>query len=566
MPKPFDKEDFFLDLGLEDVKTKEDLEKMVKETMTEQREYEAENKYVDDLLEEAAKHTVVDLPEELVHEEIHRMMHQYEENLKMQGITLDMFYQFTNSSEEDLEKQMHPEAEKRVKYRFMLEEIATLEKVEVTDEEANKEAEDLKTFYPTNVLVTGYDIILFWVIRMMFSGIEHTGEVPFKDVLIHGIVRDAQGRKMSKSLGNGIDPLEIIDKYGTDALRLSLIMGITPGNDIRYMPEKLESASNFANKLWNASKFVLMNINGIQSGDGGKNVSSSSIMDINVSKLEYEDKWILSKLNTLIKEATANLDNFDMGVYAQKIYDFTWNEFCDWYIEIVKSRLYNQENTDEKAVESRITAQKVLNKVLGDILKLLHPIMPFITEKIYDELYTNDESIMISAWPTYCEEYEFEKEEYHLEEIKKIIIQIRNTRTNMNVHPSKKSELIFVIDDDEYKTLIENSKSWIEKLGFASKIEIEKNETNIPKHVVTLLADGIKAFIPSEELVDLAEEKAKLEAEKTRLEAEVARSTKMLSNPGFINKAPEAKVQEEKEKMQKYKEMLEDTIKRLEQI
>ena len=425
-----------------------------------------------------------------------------------------------------------------------------------------EQTEDFKYFYPTSTLVTGYDIILFWVIRMMFSGIEHTGEVPFKDVLIHGIVRDAQGRKMSKSLGNGIDPLEIIDKYGTDALRLSLIMGITPGNDIRYMPEKLESASNFANKLWNASKFVLMNE---QFGDGEEN-AQSSIMDIDVSKLEYEDKWILSKLNTLIKEATANLDNFDMGVYAQKIYDFTWNEFCDWYIEIVKSRLYNKENTDEKAVESRITAQKVLNKVLGDILKLLHPIMPFITEKIYDELYTNDESIMISAWPTYCEEYEFEKEEYHLEEIKKIIIQIRNTRTNMNVHPSKKSELIFVIDDDEYKTLIENSKSWLEKLGFASKIEIEKDETNIPKHVVTLLADGIKAFIPSEELVDLAEERAKLEAEKTRLEAEVARSTKMLSNPGFINKAPEAKVQEEKEKMQKYKEMLEDTIKRLEQI
>ena len=423
---------------------------------------------------------------------------------------------------------------------------------------------------------------------MMFSGIEHTGEVPFKDVLIHGIVRDAQGRKMSKSLGNGIDPLEIIDKYGTDALRLSLIMGITPGNDIRYMPEKLESASNFANKLWNASKFVLMNIkNPIGTPLFGQNAESpevgncveygtskalseqtaiDSIMDIDVSKLEYEDKWILSKLNTLIKEATANLDNFDMGVYAQKIYDFTWNEFCDWYIEIVKPRLYNKENTDEKAVESRITALKVLNKVLGDILKLLHPIMPFITEKIYDELYTNDESIMISAWPTYCEEYEFEKEEYHLEEIKKIIIQIRNTRTNMNVHPSKKSELIFVIDDDEYKTLIENSKSWLEKLGFASKIEIEKDETNIPKHVVTMLADGIKAFIPSEELVDLAEEKAKLEAEKARLEAEVARSTKMLSNPGFINKAPEAKVQEEKEKMQKYKEMLEDTIKRLEQI
>ena len=276
-----------------------------------------------------------------------------------------------------------------------------------------EETEDFKYFYPTDTLVTGYDIIFFWVVRMMFSGIEHTGKVPFKNVLIHGIVRDSQGRKMSKSLGNGIDPLEIIEKYGTDALRLSLVMGITPGNDIRYMPEKLESASNFANKLWNAAKFVLMNIDS----------SNMDNAEIDISKLEYEDKWILSKLNTLIKEITANIDNFDIGVYAQKIYDFTWNEFCDWYIEIVKTRLYDK---NESNTESKITAQKVLNKVLCDILKLLHPIMPFITEKIYCQLYNSDESIMIADWPKFDEKYDFKLEEAHIEEMKNLISQIRN--------------------------------------------------------------------------------------------------------------------------------------------
>lgn len=416
-----------------------------------------------------------------------------------------------------------------------------------------EQTEDFKYFYPTSTLVTGYDIIFFWVVRMMFSGIEHTGKVPFKNILIHGIVRDSQGRKMSKSLGNGIDPLEIIDKYGTDALRLSLIMGITPGNDIRYMPEKLESASNFANKLWNASKFVLMNIE-------PENMENSSI---DTSKLAYEDKWILSKLNTLVQEVTINLDNFDMGVYAQKLYDFTWNEFCDWYIEIVKTRLYDK---NAENLEARITAQKVLNKVLCDILKLLHPIMPFITEKIYKELYNNDESIMTSDWPKFDEKYEFTVEENHIEEIKNLISQIRNIRTNMNVHPSKKSDLIFIAEDKEYEKLLNSSKSWIEKLGFGRSIIIEKDEANVPKHAVSALANGIKVFIPFEELVDIEEERAKLQAEKERLEAEVARSTKMLSNPGFINKAPEAKVEEEKAKMKKYQDMLADTIARLEQL
>ena len=416
-----------------------------------------------------------------------------------------------------------------------------------------EETEDFKYFYPTDTLVTGYDIIFFWVVRMMFSGIEHTGKVPFKNVLIHGIVRDSQGRKMSKSLGNGIDPLEIIEKYGTDALRLSLVMGITPGNDIRYMPEKLESASNFANKLWNAAKFVLMNIDS----------SNMDNAEIDISKLEYEDKWILSKLNTLIKEITANIDNFDIGVYAQKIYDFTWNEFCDWYIEIVKTRLYDK---NEANTESKITAQKVLNKVLCDILKLLHPIMPFITEKIYCQLYNSDESIMIADWPKFDEKYDFKLEETHIEEMKNLISQIRNIRTNMNVHPSKKSDLIFIVDDKEYETLLNSSECWIEKLGFGNSIKIEKDETNIPKHAVSALANGIKVFIPFEELVDIEEEKSKLQAEKEKLEAEVSRSTKMLSNPGFLNKAPEAKVQEEKEKMKKYQDMLADTIARLEQL
>ena len=415
------------------------------------------------------------------------------------------------------------------------------------------ETEDMKYFYPTATLVTGYDIIFFWVVRMMFSAIEHTGQVPFKHVLIHGIVRDAQGRKMSKSLGNGIDPIEIIEKYGTDALRLSLVMGITPGNDIRYMPEKLEASSNFANKLWNAAKFVLMNIEPQNMDD----------TNIDLSKLEYEDKWILSKLNALIKEATANLDNFDIGVYAQKLYDFTWNEFCDWYIEIVKTRLYNKEESDK---ESRIVAQKVLNKVLCDILKLLHPVMPFITEKIYKELYNNDESIMISAWPTADSKYDFEIEEEHIEEIKKLIVQIRNIRTNMNIHPSKKSELIFITEDSEFEKLLNSSKAWIEKLGFADNIKIEKDESNLPKRAISAMANGISVYIPFEELINIEEERAKLEQEITKLQAEVERGTKMLSNPGFVNKAPAEKVEEEKEKLQKYKDMLEDTKSRLAQL
>lgn len=408
-----------------------------------------------------------------------------------------------------------------------------------------EQTEDLKYFYPTSTLVTGYDIIFFWVARMIFSAIEHTGEVPFKDVFIHGIVRDSLGRKMSKSLGNGIDPLEIIEKYGTDALRFSLVLGISPGNDIRYMPEKLESAANFANKLWNASKFVLGNLEEID-------------YDTMPQKLCYEDKWILSKLNKLIKETTINLNNYDLGVWTQKVYDFIWGEFCDWYIEMVKPRLYDKEN------KTREAAQYTLNKVLGDSLKLLHPIMPFITEEIYTKLYNNDESIMISSWPQYSEEFNFAKEEKQIEKIKQIIIGIRNIRTNMNVHPAKKSTLIFVTENDE--EMIIDSQEFIKKLGFADKIIVQGNKNNIPQNAMSVLSEELEVYLPFDELVDIEEEKKRLQGEKQKLEAEVERASKMLSNPGFVNKAPENKIKEEKEKLERYKQMLENVEERLSKL
>ena len=412
-----------------------------------------------------------------------------------------------------------------------------------------EQTEDYKYFYPTSTLVTGYDIIFFWVARMIFSALEHTGQVPFDKVFIHGIVRDSLGRKMSKSLGNGIDPLEIIAKYGTDALRFSLVLGISPGNDIRYMPEKLESASNFANKLWNASKFVLSNM----PKDGSKLAE-----DRLPENLCYEDKWILSKLNKLVKEVTNNLENFELGIATQKVYDFIWNEFCDWYIEMVKSRLYDENCT------TKFAAQYTLNKVLKDSLKLLHPVMPFVTEKIYMQLYHNDESIMISKWPEYTESLSFEKEEEQIEKLKTIIVGIRNLRTNLNVHPSKKSKLIFVTKTAN--DMLKESSAMIQKLGFANEIDIQENKENIPQNAMSVLADGIEVYIPFEELVDLEAEKQRLQGEREKLLSEVARGEKMLSNPGFVNKAPEAKINEEKAKLAKYKEMLEKVEERLKSL
>ena len=401
-----------------------------------------------------------------------------------------------------------------------------------------EQTEDFKYFYPTDTLVTGYDIIFFWVARMIFSAIEHTGKAPFKNVFIHGIVRDSQGRKMSKSLGNGIDPIEVIDKYGTDALRFSLILGISPGNDIRYMPEKLEAASNFANKLWNASKFVLGNL------ENYKEIEFKDIKD----DLTYADKWILSKLNVLVAEITNNIDGFELGVFAQKIYDFIWNEFCDWYIEMVKPRLYNEND------KTKLAAMYTLNKVLADSLKLLHPIMPFITEEIYTKLYNNDESIMISKWPEYDNNLNYEKEIQAVEGLKNIIIGIRNIRVQRNVHPSKKSKLIFVTSD--LKETVKDSEPWLLKLGFGSEIQVKDNKEEIPQNAMAVLANGVELYMPFEELVDIVEEKERLQKEKERLQSEIQRATKMLSNPGFVNKAPAEKIQEEKDKKAKYEDML----------
>ena len=416
-----------------------------------------------------------------------------------------------------------------------------------------EKTKDFEYFYPTNTLVTGYDIIFFWVARMIFSGIEHTGKVPFKDVLIHGIVRDSKGRKMSKSLGNGIDPLEVIEKYGTDALRFSLTVGTTPGNDIRYMPEKLESASNFANKLWNASKFVLKHLE-----NASEETQEKMIEEKVPEKLCYEDKWILSKANRLTKEVSNHLDNYDLGIAAQKIYDFAWNEFCDWYIEMVKPRLFDEQN------ESMQSALWTLNKVLIIILKLLHPIMPFVTEEIYQTLYHKKESIMISNWPQYSKELDFSEEESQVEEMKEVIVGIRNIRTNMNVHPSKKSKLIFVTKT--MKNMIETDKAMIQKLGYANEIIVQEEKKNIPQNAMSIVTKHMEVFIPFEDLVEIEAEKQRLTDEIKKLEAEVQRAEKMLANPGFVNKAPEKKVQEEKEKLAKYQTMLVATKERLEKL
>ena len=408
-----------------------------------------------------------------------------------------------------------------------------------------EETEEFKTFYPTNTLVTGYDIIFFWVIRMMFSALEQTGKVPFKDVLIHGIVRDSQGRKMSKSLGNGIDPLEIIDQYSTDALRFSLISGNSIGNDMRFMPEKLESAKNFANKIWNASKFVLANLE-----DYDENTKTVDLM--------VEDKWILSKLNKLIKDVCTNIDNYNLGVALDNIYEFIWNEFCDWYIEIAKTRLYN------KDCESRVAAQYVLYNVLQNSLKLLHPFMPFVTEKIYKCLSSKEESIMISEYPKYDENLIFEQEENYIEEIKNIITEIRNIRANMNVHPSKKSKLIIITKT--YKKEIMESKEFLQKLGFANEIIIKEEKDDIPQNSINVLSANLEIYIPFNDLVDLNEELQRLEKEKEKCIFERDRANGMLNNEGFMQKAPETKKQEIKDKKIKYEEQLITINARIEEL
>ena len=405
----------------------------------------------------------------------------------------------------------------------------------------NNDAEDLKTFYPTNVLVTGYDIIFFWVARMVFSGLYAMKEKPFSDVLIHGIVRDSQGRKMSKTLGNGVDPIEVIEKYGADSLRFSVLSGTTMGNDIRYMPEKLEQASNFANKIWNAAKFIIMNTQ-----DG----------EIDISKLKIEDKWIINKVNKLTKEVTNNIEKYDLGVALDKVYSFIWNEFCDWYIEMVKPRLYS-ENQEEKQI-----ASYVLNYVFGISMKLLHPFMPFVTTKIYSNLSGHDKKeLIVSDWPEIKETFEYDDEEDLVEKVKDIIVQIRNIRSTKNIHPSKKSELIFVTE--KYQAQLKELEETLQKLGFGNKVTILSTKGDIPENSINVIKEGIELYIPLEGLIDFEEERNRLNSEKERLEKEVARCEKMLSNPGFVNKAPQTKIDEEKAKLEKYKEMLAKVVESL---
>ena len=414
----------------------------------------------------------------------------------------------------------------------------------------NTETEDYKTFYPTNVLVTGFDIITFWVSRMMSQGIEFTGKAPFKDILIHGMVRDSQGRKMSKTLGNGIDPIEIIDKYGADSLRFAVISGTTMGNDIRYMPEKLEQASNFANKIWNATKFITNNE--VKEEDIIKfheEVYNKETKKYNSELLKIEDKWIISKLETLIEEVTNNLENYDLGVALDKVYNFIWNEFCDWYIEMVKPRLYSEDYNE------KVKVCYVLDYIFGISMKLLHPFMPFVTTEIYRNLVKyNDKDLMVSKWPGARNKDEFKDEENFVEMLKRIITEIRNTRAKMNVHPSKKADLIFVTE--KYESKIKEAKEFLLKLGFGNDIIIQENKTGIKEDAISILEDGVELYIPFEGLVDMEQERKRLEEEKKRLKSEVARCEKMLSNPGFMNKAPQSKIEEEQAKLQKYKEML----------
>ena len=412
-----------------------------------------------------------------------------------------------------------------------------------------EQTEDLKYFYPTDVLVTGYDIIFFWVIRMIFSGYEQMGERPFKTVLFHGLVRDSQGRKMSKSLGNGIDPLEIIDQYGADALRLTLITGNAPGNDMRFYYEKVEANRNFANKVWNASRFIMMNME-------GKEITVPA-----ASELEPVDKWILSRCNTLVKDVTENMENYDLGIAVQKVYDFIWDEFCDWYIEMVKPRLYNSDDA-----KSQNAALYTLKSVLIDALKLLHPYMPFITEEIFCTLQSEEESIMISRWPEYSEDKNYPKEEKDIEIIKEAVRGIRNIRTEMNVAPSKKATVYVVSEDEGIRRTFEEGKLFFATLSYASEVLVQKDKAGIADDAVSVMIAGAALYIPFAELVDIQAEIERLTKEEKRLAGEIARCEGMLKNEKFISKAPEAKVAEEKEKLAKYTNLAEQVKARLAQL
>ena len=403
-------------------------------------------------------------------------------------------------------------------------------------------------FYPTSVLVTGYDIIFFWVIRMVFSALEQTGKSPFKHVLIHGLVRDDQGRKMSKSLGNGIDPLEVIDKYGADALRLTLITGNAPGNDMRFYWERVENSRNFANKIWNATRFIMMNM------------EKADFSQVKLSDLTIADRWILSKVNDLAVAVTENLDKYELGIAVQKVYDFIWEEFCDWYIEMVKPRLYNDDDTTKAA------ALWTLKTVLINALKLLHPYMPFITEEIFCNIQDEEESIMISKWPEYKEEWSFKADEEAVDTIKAAVRAIRNLRTGMNVPPSKKASVYVVSEKSEIRDRFEASKNFFATLGYANAVYVQEDKTGIDANAVSTVIHDAVLYIPLAELVDIDKEIERLKGEVKKLEGEIKRASGMLANPKFVDKAPAAKVEEERAKLAKYTEMKSQVEERLSQL
>ena len=410
-----------------------------------------------------------------------------------------------------------------------------------------EKTEDLDYFYPTDVLVTGYDIIFFWVIRMVFSGYAYTGKAPFHTVLFHGLIRDSQGRKMSKSLGNGIDPLEIIEKYGADALRITLVTGNAPGNDMRFYDERVEANRNFANKVWNASRFILMNMEG------------KEITVPNESDLSAVDQWIISKMNTLTKDVTENMDKFELGIAVQKVYDFIWDEFCDWYIELAKYRIYHAEE-DPVAANS---ALYTLKTVLGDALKLLHPFMPFVTEEIYGALVPEEESLMMSSWPEYKESSCYPEAENIVDHMKEIIRGVRNVRAEMNVAPSRKAKTYIVCENENLCQGFEEIKESSMPLMSANEIQIQSDKSGIAEDAVSVVVADAVVYLPMEELVDFEQELERLTKEEARLTKELARVNGMLNNEKFISKAPEAKINEERTKLEKYTQMMEQVQERL---
>ena len=409
--------------------------------------------------------------------------------------------------------------------------------------------EELKHFYPTSVLVTGYDIIFFWVVRMVFSGLEQMGEVPFKDVLIHGLVRDSEGRKMSKSLGNGIDPLEVIKEYGADALRLTLITGNAPGNDMRFYYERVEANRNFGNKLWNATRFILMNYE-----------EEDLNLEVGLDELTAADKWILSKVNTLANEVTENMDKYDLGIAVQKLYDFAWEEFCDWYIEMVKPRLYNKEDA------TRHAALWTLKTVMINVLKMLHPYIPFITEEIFMGLQDREESIMISNWPVYKEEWNFQVEEEEISLIKEAVRSIRNVRSEMNVPPSRKAQVFVVSENEKVLDIFNRGKVFFATLASASEVVMQKDKEGIDEDAVSAVIPETVLYLSLAELVDFEKEIERLTKEKAKLQSEVDRVVKKLSNEGFVAKAPAKLIEEEKAKQAKYEAMLAEVVARLEKF